>query len=79
MSCPKFSVGERVELDYAPHARGEVGGFRVVRLVPYRGSEPLYRIKSSNEPFERIIRESELMPVVRSRAIGTDASLAASG
>jgi hypothetical protein len=75
MSCPKFQVGDRVELDYAPHARGEVGGYRIIRLVPYCGSEPLYRMKSNAEPFERIVRESELTLVARSRANGIDASL----
>ena len=74
MSCPKFSVGDMVELDYAPHARGEVGGYRVLRLTPYRGSEPLYRIKSIFEPFERIVRESELTRVAGSQGKGTDAS-----
>ena len=74
MSCPKFCVGDRVEVDYLPHACSEIRGYKIIRLVPYRGSEPLYRIKFSNEPFERIVRESELAPVARSRAIGTDAS-----
>jgi hypothetical protein len=72
MSCSKFSVGDRVELDYAPHARGEVGGYRILRLTPYRGSEPLYRIKTIFEPFERIVRESELTLVTESQ--GVDAS-----
>jgi hypothetical protein len=74
-----------VELDYAPHARGEFGGYRILRLSPYRGSDPLYRTKSIFEPFERIVRESELTRVAGSQSKGTDASyecgiqLAASG
>jgi hypothetical protein len=74
MSCPKFCVGDRVEVDYLPYACGEIRGYKIIRLVPYRGSEPLYRIKSSIEPFERIVRECELAPAARSPAIGTDAS-----
>jgi hypothetical protein len=66
MSCPKFSVGDIVEIDCLSHARGAVGWYRIIRLVPYRGDEPLYRIKSICEPFERIVRESELRLVARS-------------
>jgi hypothetical protein len=69
-----FSVGDRVEVDYLPHAYGEIRGYKLIRLVPYHGDEPLYRIKTILEPFERIIRESELTLVARSRANGTDAS-----
>jgi hypothetical protein len=77
MSCPKFCIGDIVNIDYLPQARGEVGGYRIIRLVPdYRGDEPLYRIKSFCEPFERIVRESELTLVARSSANDNDAPFA---
>jgi hypothetical protein len=33
---------------------------KVIRLLPADSDEPLYRIKCTNENFERVVRESEL-------------------
>jgi hypothetical protein len=73
MSRPKFSVGDIVELDYPPHARGAIGWYRIIRLVPYRRDEPLYRIKSICEQFERNVRESQLTLIKRSPGDDNDA------
>jgi hypothetical protein len=56
-----------VDLGYSPavQARGPVLGYRVMRLVPHDGDEPLYQIKTILEPFERIVRENELSLVAR--------------
>jgi hypothetical protein len=68
-----FSVGDRVEVDYLPHAYSEIRDYKIMRLVPYHGDEPLYRIKSIVEPFERIIRESGLTLVASQRPRCVDA------
>jgi hypothetical protein len=46
MLHPKFNVGDIVELNYLPHARGEMNGYRIIRLAPEPGDEPHYWIKS---------------------------------
>jgi hypothetical protein len=44
---------------FAP--RDQTRGYKIVRLLPHEGGECLYRIKSITEPFERVVRESELV------------------
>jgi hypothetical protein len=57
----KFEIGQG--LNFTPR-RTTYGLSRsaceVVRLLPNEGDEPQYRIKCSNENFERVVRESEL-------------------
>ena len=58
----KFKVGDIVTIRpvisrYAPN-----DVFEVVKQLP-GGSEPEYRIKSANEPHERVARESDLIKV----------------
>jgi hypothetical protein len=36
------------------------GVYEVVQQLPGTGSEPEYRIKSANEPHQRVARQSEL-------------------
>jgi hypothetical protein len=57
----KFSIGQTVRF----HGGGYLSvtardGFKVTRLLPAEGIECEYRIKSSDEPFERVARESQL-------------------
>lgn len=57
----KFRVGELVDynpgrLAVQPSARQ----YEIVRLLPAEGSDPLYRIKTSGEAFERVAKEHEL-------------------
>jgi hypothetical protein len=59
MPSHKFKVGDIVALK--PLNRNVPGGFfEVVQQLP-GSSEPEYRIKSANEPHQRIARESELL------------------
>jgi hypothetical protein len=57
----KFKVGQVV--DFNP---GRIGmppsswQYKIVRLLPPDGSDLLYRIKSSGETFERVVREQDL-------------------
>jgi hypothetical protein len=38
-----------------------VRAYKILRLLPQEGGEPLYRIKTIAEAFERIAKESELV------------------
>lgn len=58
----KFRVGQLV--DFVPSNRAlpaSVRSYKVLRVLPNEGGEQLYRIKTINEAFERIARESELL------------------
>jgi hypothetical protein len=57
----KFRVGQRVTLAANVINRSAVGGSYVVtKQLPERRGEFAYRIKSSTETHERVVRESEL-------------------
>ena len=61
MSVHKFKVGQTVE--FTPLRSGIPASsrdYKVIRLQPPEEGNPLYRIKSSNEAFERIAKETEL-------------------
>jgi hypothetical protein len=40
------------------------GVYKIVRALPGDGSEPQYRIKSVNEPHDRVVNESDLERVL---------------
>jgi hypothetical protein len=62
LSDHKFKVGELVSYtSYGP--RGGRGVHRITQLLPPEGDEPQYRIKSENEPHERVVKESVLTGV----------------
>jgi hypothetical protein len=54
----KFQVGEIVHLSPARNVPG--GPYEVIKQLPERGGEFEYRIKSMNEPHERVVPQSEL-------------------
>lgn len=61
MGAHKFTIGQTVS--YTPGMFGRNNGsgtYRVVRLLPFDGSEFQYRIKSLGEAYERVARESQL-------------------
>jgi hypothetical protein len=44
-----------------PYGRSATGGvYKVTQLLPSEGDDCQYRIKSSDEPHERVVKESEL-------------------
>ena len=55
----KFKIGEMVSLKPAISRHVPGGVFEVIRHLPGT-TEPEYRIKSANEPHERVALESEL-------------------
>ena len=55
----KFKVGDIVAINPTISRFVPAGIFELVKQLPGNG-EPEYRIKSANEPHERMARESEL-------------------
>jgi hypothetical protein len=57
----RFRVGETVLYTSSPITRpGASGTYKVVKLLPSDGDDYQYRIKNSDEAFERVARESQL-------------------
>ena len=60
MPFHKFNVGDTVALK--PTFRRNVPGgiYEIVKVLPETNDDREYRIKSANESYERVARESEL-------------------
>jgi hypothetical protein len=57
----KFRIGESVYFTSRPIGHMVANSsYEIVRLLPSDGSDYQYRIKSPNEAFERVARESQL-------------------
>jgi len=56
----KFHVGQYVDLMPRVIRRAANGIYEITRLVPENESDPQYRVKSRDEPHERVVSESEL-------------------
>jgi len=59
MAGHRFKIGERV-IFHSPRRSIGPSLFTVLRLLPIEGQEFSYRIKSSEENFERVAKEREL-------------------
>jgi hypothetical protein len=59
LSDHKFQVGQLVR--YTSY--GASGVYKITQLLPPVGDEPQYRIKSEDEPHERVVKESVLTGV----------------
>jgi hypothetical protein len=59
MATHKFSVGQKVEI-IPVHGFSPQGLFEIIRLLPPSEGEFQYRIKSADEPHERVVKESLL-------------------
>jgi hypothetical protein len=60
---PQFSDGQLVQLAPAISRNVPGGSYEVTKKLPESRGEFEYRIKSMNEPHERVARESELQDV----------------
>ena len=60
MASHKFKIGEIVAIKPALSRHMPGGVYEVTKQLPHNGHEFEYRIKSVNEPHERVARESEL-------------------
>ena len=57
----KFQIGQTVYFTSRPIGHMAANStYQVVRLLPSDGADYQYRIKNSNEAFERVARESQL-------------------
>jgi hypothetical protein len=58
----QFKVGDMVSIKPAIGLNVLGGVYEVIKVLPDHNGEREYRIKSANEPYERVARESELNP-----------------
>ena len=63
MPTYKFQIGQTVFLSPSPILNIPGGAHIVTKKLPERNGEFEYRVKSANEPHERVVRESELSNV----------------
>jgi hypothetical protein len=57
----KFRIGQTVYFTSKPLGHMTANGtYQIVKLLPSDGDEHQYRIKSANEAFERVAKESQL-------------------
>ena len=57
----RFSVGQTVYFTARSMGRaGASGSYKIVKLLPSDGEDYQYRIKSTDETFERVAKESQL-------------------
>jgi hypothetical protein len=60
MPTYKFQIGQTVFLAPARSQNVPGGAYIVTKKLPENNGELEYRVKSVNEPHERVVRESEL-------------------
>ena len=60
MSAHKSEVGEIARLSSFISRNVMGGSYEVIKQLPESSGELQYRIKGTNEPHERVVRESEL-------------------
>ena len=61
MNAHKFTVGQTVR--YSPGHKsfsGPGGSYKIVRLLPAEANDYQYRVKSSADGHERVVKESQL-------------------
>jgi len=57
----KFQIGQTVYFTSRPVGQMAADStYRIVKLLPSDGDDYQYRIKSANEAFERVAKESQL-------------------
>jgi hypothetical protein len=59
-SGPKFRVGQMVRFVPGTHERAYGGQYEVVAKLPEERGEEQYRLKSTSDGHERIVRESQI-------------------
>src|SRR5256885_513377 len=61
MSAHRFKVGQTVVAPWSGPERGiPTGPYVIVRLLPLEDGEPHYRVRSSVDGHERVLRESQI-------------------
>jgi hypothetical protein len=64
MPTHKFHVSQTVYLNPSHALNVSGGAYIVTKKLPERDSEFGYRVKSINEPHERVVRESQLRKIL---------------
>lgn len=67
MAAHQFKVGERV-IFHSPRRSIGPSVVTVLRLLPIEGQERTYRIRSTEEGFERVATERELASLLEKNA-----------
>ena len=60
MPTHRFRIGQTVFVTPSLGLRIPGGGYTITRKLPEREGEFEYRVKSVNEPHERVVRESQV-------------------
>ena len=61
LSYHKFKVGQSVSYTSGPRDFfGARGVYKITQLLPPEGDERQYRIKSAEEPYERVVKETQI-------------------
>jgi hypothetical protein len=60
----RFQVGQNVHMSLGAVHRGKSVACKIVKLLPYEGASYRYRVKSTDEEFERIAGEHVLSPLL---------------
>jgi hypothetical protein len=61
LNSHRFSVGQTVYFTARSMGRtGTSGSYKIIKCLPSDGEDYQYRIKSSEETFERVAKESQL-------------------
>ena len=63
MPTHKFKIGQIVFLRPSLELNIRGGSYTVVKRLPLRDGDFEYRVRSINDPFERVVRESQLRSV----------------
>jgi hypothetical protein len=59
----KFRSGQVVRLCRSPYRPFAASEYRIIRSMPADDKEKQYRVKSLHEPYERVVKESEIEKV----------------
>jgi hypothetical protein len=60
MPTHRFHIGQIVFLTPSLDQNISGGAYIITKKLPERDGEPEYRVKSVNEPYERVVRESQV-------------------
>ena len=61
MATHRFTIGQAVQFSPDRGTEGATRGrYTITRLLPEAGNTPQYRIKSSADQHERVVREDQL-------------------
>lgn len=60
----RFAIGQTVSVTFNPIRPASVGTlFKIVTCMPISGPSLQYRVRSDDEPYERVVIEEDLQPV----------------